>query len=109
MREKESKRGNKSDEVATTWGGDEESLSLLPPVEGNSIGGGGPVEISEGGSCNNKEDKGMGTERYLRPLAGAKGCQTERIASRCTEGHLLWFNTESHNLKEEELKETWLS
>lgn len=38
-----------------------------------AFGGGGPLEISEGGSCNNKEDKGIGTERYLRPLAGAKG------------------------------------
>lgn len=26
------------------------------------FGGGGPLDISEGGLCNNKEDKGMGTE-----------------------------------------------
>lgn len=70
------------------------------------FGGEGPLDISEGGLCNNKEDKGMGTEGYLRPLAGAKGFHRETIASSCTEGHLLRFNTESHNLKEEDLKET---
>lgn len=48
----------------------------------------------------------MGTERSLRLLGGANGCQREMITSRCTEGHLLWFNTDSQNLKEEDLKET---
>lgn len=48
----------------------------------------------------------MGTERSLRLLGGANDCQREMIASRCTGGHLLWFNTDGQNLKEEELKET---
>lgn len=43
--------------------------------------------------------------RHLRLPGGAKGCQRGTIASRWTEGHLLWFNTESHNMEEEEEEE----
>lgn len=75
MREKESERGNKSDEWQQLGEGMKKAYPLCHLGKERVFGGRGPLEISKGGSCNNKEDKGMVTERYLRPLAGAKGCQ----------------------------------